>query len=402
MLGVVMKGSSEEKWMRGALVTWCVGISVALLASCESSKAPKNEQVPAAPVNEAAPVVPASQLEKPKAGESKPVIAEVPTAPLAMQKLEDAKEDAKEDAAVQGAAISLEAAFPERRVPTEKLSDKMAKRLRYKLRDVTKAPIALRHFIQVPNPDGSLEVFAIYEYGVLESCVRGYPTRKQGRAACFAKGLSSDCVKLGAVRAHFGAPKEGTSMETSGALTVAAMELQGTNCSADEELVFVDDVDRDGKLEMLIDLTTSDVSGVQSREPAYWEYRRQLAVFGGDEGRDPFQLWVDVWDTAEPADVPLSPLASDLEMGDFNHDGHLDFLRSESPECDLRDEQNIHLDGAKLDAKIAWCAKQPRIQSVFLYDLKNDQWEASEALSAARTAKAAVPATPPSEPAKAK
>ena len=358
--------------MRRSFVTSCVAISMVLLASCESKKAHENVRPPADSANRAAPIDLAAKGEKPEATQPAPAPAktDVPTAPPAMVKLEDPEEDA----AARGEAVSFAEAFPQRLRPTEKLSDKMAKRIRYALRAVTKAPIALRHFIQVPNPDGSLDVFAIYEYAGLESCIRGHATRKEGSIACRRQADETDCVKLGAVRAHFGVPKEGTSMETSGALSVGSTQFEGVNCAADQELVFVDDVDRDGKLEMMIDLTTTDVSGVENRAAAYWEYRRELVVFTGERGRDPFQLYVDSWDTSEPSDVPPSPLASEIKMGDFNRDGHLDFLHSESPDCTLEDERHNRLYDAERDAKIAWCEKQPRVESVFLYDLQADQW----------------------------
>jgi hypothetical protein len=176
--------------MRGSLVTLCVGIAVGLLASCESTKSPKTDRpvaAPAAPAQVAAPIASSARRDPPKVAEKMPALSQVaPTAPLAMEKLAAAQGEG-DDEGQESDVFAIAAAFPDRLLPAEKFSEKMAKRIRYKLRDVTKAPIALRHFIQAPNPDGSLDVFAIYEYGELEGCVRGYPTRKEGRVACLAK-----------------------------------------------------------------------------------------------------------------------------------------------------------------------------------------------------------------------
>jgi hypothetical protein len=364
--------------MRGSLVTLCVGIAVGLLTSCESTKSPKNDRPPAEPAK-VAPIAPTAKVEKPKADEPRPAIVDVPTAPLAMEKLEGAEGDEAD----QADAVSLTDAFPERRLPGEKLSDKMIKRIRYKLRDVTKAPIALRHFIQVPNPDGSLEVFAIYEYGELESCLRGYATRKEGREPCRRQVSSTECVKLGAVRSHFGAPKAGASMDTSGTLTVWSMAFENTNCSSDKEIAFVDDVDRDGKLEMLIDLTTSYTAG-GDRSPYEHGYLRTLYVFPGAEGSEPFDLNVDSTVGSYGA-FPPEFLGSDVAMGDFNRDGHMDFLHDLGPQCPELDDEFADR-GEEWDAKEEACKRKPRPQAVYLYDLKSDQWEESTELSEAMTA----------------
>jgi hypothetical protein len=364
--------------MRGCLVTLCVAIAVALLTGCESTKSPKLDPPATDDAKVAAPIGPATQVQKLKADDAKPASSDVPTAPLAMEKLEAAAEDE----GAEGDVVSLPDAFPERRLPAEKLSDKMVKRIRYKLRDVTKAPIALRHFIQVPGPDGSVDVFAIYEYGELESCVRGYPTRKEGRAACLEQLPSLDCVRLGAVRAHFGAPRPGASMETSGALTVWSMAFEDTKCSAAEELAFVDDVDRDGKLEMLIDLTTSYTEGGE-RTPAEHGYQRSLYVFPGADGSEPFQLDVDT-SVIEDGVAPPSVLGSEISMGDFNRDGHMDFLHSLAPDCPELDSYGSS--NEEWQAKQEACGRKPRGQKIYLYDLKLDQWEESSELSEARYA----------------
>jgi hypothetical protein len=366
--------------MRGSLVTLCVGIAVGLLTSCESTKSPKNDRPPTDPAKVAVPVAPTAKVEKAKADEPRPAVVDVPTAPLAMEKLEAADGDVEE----QGEAVSLDDAFPERRLPGEKLSDKMIKRIRYKLRDVTKAPIALRHFIQVPNDDSSLEVFAIYEYGEFESCLRGYATRKEGRAACLPQVSRTDCVKLGAVRAHFGVAKPGASMDTSGALTVWSMAFEDTNCSSDTELAFVDDVDRDGKLEMLIDVMTTYTEG-GDRSPSEYGYKRGLYVFPGAEGSEPFHLVVDSWVTSYGRDRP-DVLASNVAMGDFNRDGHMDFLHDHAPACPELDDYDLSSEAR--EPKLEACGREPRGQTVHLYDLQRDQWEESEELSEARTAAA--------------
>jgi hypothetical protein len=364
--------------MRGCLVTLCVAIAVALLTGCESTKSPKHDRTASDPTRVAAPIPDGSAKEKVKPDDVKPAIADVPEAPLAMEKLEDAGEGEE----VEEEDFSAATVFPDRLTPDDALPEKMAKRIRYKLREVAKAPIALRGFIRSPNPDGSLEVFAIYEYSAYEDCVRSYATRKEGREQCRQHLSNGGCVGLGAVRAHFGKPKAGATFETSGSLAVSSMAFADTLCTVSSEVAFVDDVDRDGKLEMVIDeMTTYYVSG--DRSPDEYSYKRQLFIFPGTDGTGDFERVLDSWMAMTSRERSPS-IEVQVQWPDLNRDGHPDLLVSEVPDC-----ANDLMEGwTQSEEKEAECEKQPRKQTAYLFDKGSDEWNESAEMSAAKTAAA--------------
>jgi hypothetical protein len=80
---------------------------------------------------------------------------------------------------------SLEQLFPARAQPADApVGEKLQRRIRFALRSVAKAPIALRDLISVPREDGGAEIFGLYQYSAYEECVRGHPSREEARTKC--------------------------------------------------------------------------------------------------------------------------------------------------------------------------------------------------------------------------
>jgi hypothetical protein len=374
--------------MRGSVVASCVGLAVglvgllglgALATGCEATKAPRGEPPAAALAGQDGSVAALGEVvAKPAVREALPTPTSTPTMVAEVPKVPSPHDrEAPALATPEGADFSLEAVFPDRHLPVQEFSEKIAKRIRYKLRGVAKAPIALRSFIQVPNADGTTEVFALYEYSAYEECVRGYPTRKEGRPRCMTDKKDLECVKLGAVRAHFGVPKAGATLETGGALTVWSMAMSSAECTVSEERVFVDDLDRDGKLEMAIDVTmATQTPGFRS--PDLHEGDRDFVIFTGtDDGID-LELDLDSWRLWGSA-TPEAELSATIEMRDVNGDGRLDVVQTDSPGCaaELYDEYG----GRREPQEGQRCVDQPRLRTVHLYEPRRDAWSSSDELS---------------------
>jgi len=162
--------------------------------------------------------------------------------------------------------------------PSESLPEPLRKRLRAALKDRSRSPIALHHVIDLPRPDGSHEVFALYEYAVYEDCVARYPDRETGREHCaghfervfdhvdtindkelvrYRKApINRNCLALGAVHAVLGPP--GTR-PADALVEFTATDLPDLRCHpVAYQRVVAADVDGDHQLELYIDVTTMD------------------------------------------------------------------------------------------------------------------------------------------------
>ncbi len=381
--------------MRATRVRLCVGLvaglggvlGAGLGGGCESTKAPKGE----APKPEAAKALEAKtpDVKSPVAAakDGQPAIANVPaTDPLVMQKLE-AADEAADEAMADDEDYSLEAVFPDRSLAVTDFPEKAQKRIRYKLREAAKAPIALRSLIPVKKDDGSTEVFGLYEYSVYEDCVRGYATRKEGRAQCRQWLVDGGCVKLGLVHARFGAPKAGATIETSGSLSVWWAAIEESECSVVSESAFVDDLDRDGKLEMALDLETSHYEPGE-RSPGSYDMRQEFFVFQGTEdGLINLSHQLDEISSYDGQRERAAEDAAVIEARDANGDGRVDFVITEVPDCVEKVMENYY--SSERDAMEKECRALPRDKSVFLYDRAGDRWAKSEEVSAAWTAREA-------------
>jgi hypothetical protein len=158
----------------------------------------------------------------------------------------------------------VERLFPARKRPREQLPDLLQRRIRNKLRDVSKAPIALRDAIYLPREDGSAEVLAIYELSAYEDCVlRHGGSRKAARAQClpelqevsgvyssFKVRLNAKCRSYGVAHASLGATAEGAKLQ------VTHYALAEDVCKVVSlRQFFLDDVDRDGEPELVLEAT---------------------------------------------------------------------------------------------------------------------------------------------------
>lgn len=283
----------------------------------------------------------------------------------------------------------IEELFPVRYERNETLPDKMQRRIRFQLRTVAKAPIALRDIIHVPHEDGSAEMFALYEYSAYEECVRGYPTRQEARAACLGDGIGNNrlrlnrgCVVLGVVYATFASPGPKDPSDAGGALTVASAPLPGTLCIMGEHKhTFVADVDQDGALELYADFTTGERWGGEIRSPGaeptyYANEQREVVIFsGGKRAGPPLMLRYSEEHMYAGNSAPQDDL---IMLHDLDGDGHLDLIAIEP----CSDAQQ--------------CDPEHRERTIYLYDRKLDRWVKGvppEGAAAAAGVGSAQPAT---------
>ena len=274
----------------------------------------------------------------------------------------------------------IAALFPVKYTPSETLPDKMRRRIRFRLRDKSQAAIALHHIIDIPKPDGSREVFALYEYSVYEDCVHGYATRKEGREHCLPEPgtipINRAGVALGAVRALFGPPDATTPADTGGSLTIWSMAFKDGLCDVDQyNHLFVADVDNDDKLEMYADITTQcyQVHIGEARSPLPWESRRHLYVFPGDTADTALALEL-VNQNNDGGSYSGRPLVEELiALLDINRDGHLDLIQTKP----------CFKEGSREP-----CDWEPREKVAYVYDVDDDMWRE-------RSAPASEPSTQP-------
>ena len=276
----------------------------------------------------------------------------------------------------------IAALFPVKYTPSETLPDKMRRRIRFRLRDKSQAAIALHHIIDIPKPDGSREVFALYEYSVYEDCVHGYATRKEGREHCLVEPgtipINRAGVALGAVRALFGPPEATTPADAGGSLTVWSMAFKDGLCDVDQyHHLFVADVDSDDKLEMYADITTScteanyDVRTPRMTLPH--EFRQHLYVFSGDAADTALALALDSHSSSDWGSDRDRVHEELIALLDINHDGHLDVIQTKP----------CFKEGSREP-----CDWEPREKVAYVYDADDDMWRE-------RSAPASEPATQP-------
>ncbi len=235
--------------------------------------------------------------------------------------------------------------------PGESLPEPLRKRLRAVLKDRSRSPIALHHVIDLPRPDGSHEVFALYEYAVYEDCVARYPDRETGREHCaghfervfdhvdtindkevvrYRKApINRDCLALGAVHAVLGPP--GTR-PADALVELTATDLPDLRCHpVAYQRVAAADVDGDHQLELYIDVTTMDdwvgsfrdSFGTVSALRSDWD--RRLFILAGTDVRNA-ELAVRVDQVRGHGDLVPEEL---VELRDVDGDGHLDVIVTE-------------------------------------------------------------------------
>jgi len=341
--------------------SWVVNVVVLLALSCESRDQSPSKAAPASPAK----VTAADRPGAPNARSAGPAAVAAPGRAIA------AKPAPKVEAQVARTdkADPIESLFPKRHAVSDTLSDKMRRRIRFRLNDVAKVPIALHDIIPIPNPDGSLEVFALYEYSAYEQCVLGYATRTEGREHCLDAPayyndegkpvrLNRDCKVFGAVYARFAAPNEGTAPETGGELTVSSIPLPKSECEILKiHHMFVDDVDGDGKQELYLDLATARELPPEFRgSGGPLHSKRYLYVLSAESALE-IQLSLllsEIITKNEPNPEPL------ILLFDLDHDGHLDVVQIAACWEGVYSREP--------------CPMDVRTRTQYLYDQKLDQW----------------------------
>lgn len=145
----------------------------------------------------------------------------------------------------------------------------MQRRIRYQLRELSPAPIALREARWFPAKDGSAEVVGFYEFSAYEDCVKkSGGSRAEAREQCLPAvetvsygmyegaeikkvRLNRHCMRYGLVYAHVAAAPE----PDKGKLEILHKPLPEEDC----ELVALhearlEDFDLDGRRELVVDM----------------------------------------------------------------------------------------------------------------------------------------------------
>jgi hypothetical protein len=278
------------------------------------------------------------------------------------------------------------AAFPARKRPKEPLPEELQQQIRGELRGVSKAPIVLRDTLYLPREDGSAEVLAIYQMSVYEDCMARHPgSRRKARAACLPEKaeitqewdnqgqedkveveLNTECLTYGVVRASLaGRAAEGDRLK------VSHLALPEANCRLTAlKQFFLDDIDRDGRPELVI-------AGTAAREVIEAQRRTSSVVTEAED-----LLWVLDIGEALTRQLTLSvsrySAAARTVWVDLDRDERVDLVQIEDCRNDYMYEEEDK------------CAEVllPRIWHV--YDPALDRWEDDEKPPIAKPDKAAT------------
>jgi hypothetical protein len=262
----------------------------------------------------------------------------------------------------------VKAMFPRHKAPKEPLPEDVQRMIRYRMRDVSKAPIALRDAIYLPREDGGAEVLAVYEVSAYEECVQRHGgSRKKARDACLPElqtlrdrsaedeegakvRLNRDCRNYGVVhasRAPFDQTVKGDRWK------VSTLALPRASCKLSLQQLFLDDIDRDGRPELVLGGTTSNEE-IEERnsETVVSREARLLWVFDvGEELTEQLQLLVaERWGAGETF------------WADLNGDRRADLVQLEDCLVGIGDSES-QCDRVLLDR--VW----------HLYDSQGDRWE---------------------------
>ncbi len=188
----------------------------------------------------------------------------------------------------------------------------LQKRIRYQLREVSPAPLALREAQLVAAADGSAEVVGFYEFSAYEDCVkREGGSRKQAREKCVPEletiydyntpdgereerqvRLNRECKRYGLFYARVGASAD----PAKGALAVAHVALPQEDCELSSAELVLADQDLDGRRELVAEMTLGreEIRDLRrGTEVADEEHRYLWVLEVGAELRRQFELVVD-------------------------------------------------------------------------------------------------------------
>lgn len=266
----------------------------------------------------------------------------------------------------------LEDQFPDRMEPGAAITDKMQRRIRFALRSVAKAPIAVRDIIAIPQEGGGMQVFGLYEYSVYEECVRGYATRAEGRDVCLDADdqrvrNNRSCVHLGVWHARFSTASDGS--EDGGRVVVSQEPLSRAGCVVKQlDHYFVVDIDRDGELELFASLATEekwsrDSSAAGSGLTYYTRGKSNVFIYSADATAAHFAFTAvsyedKMGDMAPPRHESYEP----VDLVDLDGDERLDIVRFEP--C-------YNGNHTKSETPCTW---PDLARTVYLYERTQDRW----------------------------
>lgn len=258
--------------------------------------------------------------------------------------------------------------------PEPALPESLERRIRYQLRDLSPAPIALRYATLFPGKRGGAEVLGLYEYSMYEDCVkRDGGSRAEARLRCFsdmevltdglfsthAPRMNRHCKRLGLFYARIGAAPE----LAKGALEVAHLPFTEEDCDLVEvaELA-IDDRDGDGRAELVAevvlgheapgDLRYEDKAIDQAVVRVLWvaEAEREAALG--------LRLQLELRAGKNRIDYN-----AELAWADLNSDGRKDLVQV--VDCNARAGAGAHDDT---------CEIYMRKRIWYLYDRELDEW----------------------------
>lgn len=252
------------------------------------------------------------------------------------------------------------------------VSELLQKRIRYQLREVSPAPVALRELTYQRQADGGAEVVGFYEYSAYEDCVKRVGgSRKAAREQCLPEletissygssdepshrqvRLNRTCMRYGLMYAHVAPNPE----PDKGALSVLHTAVFEDECElARVSDLRVEDLDRDGRKELIAEVTLAHevVASERRGQSVADEEHRYLQVFEvGDALRPQLSLLVAQYDQA----------GASVQWVDLNHDERVDLVQIE--DCN---------DSPYTDADDAECEDVVRNRVWYLYDKELDQW----------------------------
>lgn len=293
------------------------------------------------------------------------------------------------ESAAESAPAALDAMavlFPKRHIRSADVTDKAQRRIRYQLREVARAPIALRDLIRVPRPDGGMEVYAIYEYSVYEDCVKSARSRQEGRDKCLEAPVSvvigenpdhdeaesgsqrylykdvrlgRECRKYGVVHATFSQAPAGQDPGEAGALRVLSLPLPEIDCELKTlAQYFVDDVDGDRRAELYLEVTSERPSVTQQRGSYADNYDVQTVTLQRNV--------LVIKTTGEALEVQGKISGPDVTLRELNRDGHLDLVII--GECLMNLAEGVEF------ATEVECRTEMRERIWYLYDREVDRW----------------------------
>ncbi len=171
------------------------------------------------------------------------------------------------------------------------LSEKMRDRIRFQLERDGGVSVKLDPIIHLIHEDGSSTVYAIGHRSDFEICVHEKGGGKEARKACHAEQAADDlerpmkrtyCSQRSVVRATYGKPKPGKE-RYGGTLTIDGEVEIGGACEHTRTARFnFEDVDTDGKDELVVDDRSQSPEANFRSGGQSWPMTRAFLIVGDD------------------------------------------------------------------------------------------------------------------------